>query len=268
MAMVELLTKLRCERTLRASATNTDLMTRMMLLRGDLAMLSALEMRFAPDADGIELCEPELNLLIDIVLTYLSASKVIPSAGSLGIYSQQVTEGGWGEPACLLLADLRDGLGHIPHHEWGSGTTTRKMVTSAVDEVFQCGKVGKKVGRKTPLLLPGRDDGTDAHLESGIYQDTFQSVLVLNSDLGRYVASYCDETLSNGHEMLPVIAQTLVCLRRDDEAIQESAMLVRNQLLESEWLCRDVMDVIERMFREQTDSLLVEWREWSYRVEA
>jgi len=266
MVMAELLTKVMRERALRTLATNDSLMTRLMLLREDLAALSAVEMRFALDADGIELCEPELNLLIDVVLTYLSISKTISDTGSLGIYSQRAIEDGWSEPSCLLLADLRAGLGHMSHRKWGSGTNTRKMVLSSVDEVFQYDKIVE--GDEVLLLLPKRDAGTDTYLESGIYQDTFQSVLVFNSDLGRYVASYGDETMSNGHELLPVIAQTLACLRPDDATAQESAMLVQNGLLEGEWLCRGVMDAIERMFREQTDPLLTEWREWTYRVEA
>jgi len=250
-------------------STNGDLMTRMMLLRDDLAAFTDVSLRCAVDDNGIELCESELYLLMSTVLTYLNAKKEIPHVGSLTLYSQQLAESGWDKQSCLLCANLRDGYGHIPQRELFVAKTTLEVVHSAAEEVFQYSKVEKGVSHKVSCLLPQRGlDAVNDDLESGIYQDTFQSVLVFNSDLGRYVASYCDNSMSNGHEVLPVIAQTLACLRRDDVIAQESAMLVQNGLLEGEWLCRGVMDAIEWMFGEQTDPLLTEWRNWSYDMEA
>lgn len=201
--------------------------------------------------------EPELLLLLEVMMTVMSQKQTVPQAGSFVLYGQPEGE----EAIRILSADLGGGVASVPNWDLSSRQTSRMIVMRAVNAVVHYAELGK-FADSAPVFLP-KLNSDDAYLESRIYEGAEESVLVFNTDLGRLIASYRDGSLSNGSWMLAVVAQTLAGLRPDDAMAQESAALVWNDLRpDPDDTTRPLMKAVEQMFRQETDPMLQEWQEW------
>ena len=64
-------------------------------------------------------------------------------------------------------------------------------------------------------------------------------------------------------EILALVAQTLVCLNRDDVRLMESARIVRKQMTDENPRYGRMMEVVERIFTDGTDPILRDWQDWA-----
>lgn len=201
---------------------------------------------------------PELDLLMDVVLTVLSGLEKVPSFGSFVLYGQE----GDCEAVCNLRADLRDGPAEVLN--WNSSpTNSRADVVRAVDAVLRYAELNKYVD-SAPTLLAKADLESDGRPKSNIYRDADgKAVLVFNNDLGRFVVSYYDGDSQNALWVLAVVAQVLASLVTGDVVAQESIGRVKDDLppavLDNS---RRLVEAVEQMFQQETDPMLGEWREW------
>lgn len=218
------------------------------------------------EEDGV-LCQPELNLLMDVMLTYLDENSqvlCVPNYGTLAVYGQVA---GCKDPTELrcLVADLGDGPCRVSQAGALEYASSRDEVDSAVQAVLN---YDAKVDTPAFLCDAELEDG---ELKSRIYFDKENNgvrgadcrvALVLNSDVGRFVASFCCSGSMGSIEPLAVVAQTLACLQMDDVRLQESIEVVRRQMAEENGRYVRVMDAVARTFADGTDPLLKPWQDW------
>lgn len=252
--------------------------------------LTNVRMGFAEDYEDGMLNRLELEVLMNLALTYLDNVPEVPCApayGSLIICSRMAD---WLGDLKLtnLLADLREGPCSMPgiRHErlsWrelakgeysdpvmvvGLRTTlkSRDEVYSAAWEALH---YRENMEPRDGFLRHAKFDG--AELRSGLYFDKRiyglvdadqRMALVLNGDVWRYAMSFCCWGQIWPAEMLTPMAQALACLRAEDVRLQKSVQMVRKQLAEDDPLCVKVMDAVAQTFAEGRDPLLKNWQEW------
>lgn len=249
----------------RRTQYETTFADKLAMLSVEWPAFSEVEMITDDFANGENLlAEEELDILMDVMLLAMRACKEVPMFGSFALYSQMEGE----EAICNLRANLKNGPNSGA--DWnldGNGTVMSNVaVTRMIKAVLDYAEL-VELKRKVPTFLPTLKPGDDTYLESKIYQSVGEAVLVFNTDLGRFVASYSDGDLSNGTWMLALVAQTLACLRQDDAMAQESAGLVRNALLPGpNGVERQLMDAIELVFRQKEDPIVQGWQRWLHRM--
>lgn len=229
--------------------------------------------RMESEMEGI-LCRPELEVLMDVVLTYLDENCnqiCVPNYGTLAIYSQVVNSADpvMSTTLCNLLADLRDGHCQIPQGGDLPNLTSRTEVLSAAKAVLKY-EVGMDLTEVPSFLRDVQIDGGEP--KSGIYFDKEhygvrgadnRVALLLNGDIGRFAASFCCSGSMGDIEILALVAQTLVCLNRDDVRLMESARIVRKQMTDENPRYGRMMEVVERIFTDGTDPILRDWQDWA-----
>lgn len=239
-----------------------------------------VQMCFADDEEEGMLCRPELEVLMDVVLTYLdenSQALGAPDYGTLTIYSQQIVSSQRVDDfdpltstLCLLLADLKSGPCRIPQEGALPDKVSREEVCSAAKAALAY-KAGVAKTRTPAFLCNAKVE--DAKLRSGIYFDErhygvrgadSRIALVLNCDKGRLAASFCCSGMLGDFELLGVIAQTLAGLKPHDVKLQKSVQMVRKQMDDENPRYGGVMEAVKRMFVDGTDPLLKPWQDWRH----
>ncbi len=192
----------------------------------------------------------EVDVIQAIIRETLAFLGEQPTQGTFILDGQKTGE----DAKCILRFNLEDGPG-----VWQIGTngcaTTDALAERAINGILSWPK-------RTPYPWP---DGhrRSSQFSSKVHHRSELRVLVLNTTYGRFLASCCfgfSENRQNRNvAILNAVAETFAQMGKEDKGLQNSVQQTRAWATS---LDKDVIQLVQQLFKECTLLELETWRNW------